>query len=287
MSADLGLDGHVDELTRSERIVEWVRNFIRLAEEFSRRNIFGNVAEADVGTADGNAPVLDGNARLPESLTPAVPAAKITSGEFGAGDIPDLPASRASSGEFDAARFSFPVTKLEGMVPAARTPASVRAALRVGVASVSVGPSIGRVMRDAAKAREWGSAPEISVVMDNGEAGGTDFREGEYRFTLVTTYYVARDREAFDADFGDMGSDRDVGGRVMRSRPAQDEAVFSLMGDLRAVDEAFAMEAAHAAASRAKDDSDARAAGRDPGSGSTGGGGGFFGADPDAPAGPK
>lgn len=181
MSVDLGLDDHVDAVTRSERAVEWVRNFLRLADEFSRRNIFGDAATRDVGNEAGQVPVLGQDGRLADSLTPQFPAGKIQGGEFGNDQIPDLPASRVT-GVYAPGRFLLPVSKLQGEVPLVRIPASKRPSMRVGVTEVR-GAVAYRIKRDAAKVAVWGRRPEttnISISMEGSVQIGT----------MEVTYYV-------------------------------------------------------------------------------------------------
>ena len=180
MSINLGLDDEVNAITRSTRIVEWIRNFLTLARKWSKQNILGNVALANTGTADGNAPVLDSNGRLDASLTPEIPASKVTSGVFGESQIPGLDASKIT-GELSASRIKLPVSKLTGTVPLERIPLSKRPL--AGITEVRTNPTVARRVTDQAKYNAQGHVPLLEIKMS--QSGSVLF------FWLEETYYVA------------------------------------------------------------------------------------------------
>ena len=186
MSIDLHLDDEVNAITRSTRAVEWMRNFLRLARIWHRQdkahiNHLGDVAHADTGTSDGNAPLLDSTGRLPASLTPEIPASKITSGTFPESQIPNLDASKFT-GELSADRINIPVSKLEGQVPLSRIPLSKRPLSGITAVRTKEIPIVARNVVDTAKADQYGSVPLMEITME---------QEGsELIFQMQLTYYV-------------------------------------------------------------------------------------------------
>lgn len=181
MAIDLGLDNEVNAVTRSTRAIELQRNLLRLARKFSKKNIFGNVALADTGTSDGNAPVLDSNGRIDASLTPEIPANKVTSGTFLESQIPGLDASKIT-GEVSADRIRLDVSKIEGVIPIERIPVEKRPLSGVTAARNADPAIVARRVVDSAKADAYGPVPLFEV---SGEMVGSVL---EVQTTI--TYYV-------------------------------------------------------------------------------------------------